>query len=165
MSTFAWPNIAGEAPPAAQLDGLREAAREEGYAAGLAQAQSERDERQRALAAALQNLENATRQLGGAQEQAIVDLAFASLAALLRVELTTNPAVLSNLVAEALATLDAQLQAVQILVNPEDLPQLEAVTELPLVADPSVPAAGVRVTLPERAVEFDLLGRLKELAS
>ena len=58
----------------------------------------------------------------------------------------------------------AQLQEVQILVNPDDLQPLESISKLPLVAEPSVPVAGLRVTLPQCAVEFDLLQRLRELA-
>lgn len=165
LSAFAWPNIApAERPQTGALDATREAARQEGYAAGLAQAEADHVERQQALGVALQTLERAAQQLQVGHERAVIDLVFAALSGLLRVELTTNPDVIENLVAEALAELDTRLESVQVQVHPDDLASLAAMSELPLVADPSVPQAGVRVVLPDLSVDFDLVARVQEAA-
>ena len=167
MATFVWPAFA---PPDATndsqhlVDADRAKAREEGYAQGQQQALAEQSEVKATMAGALQELIAQRDSLATDYEAALTDLLFKALEALLRVELTSNPKVISSLVAEGLEVLNAKLEAVSVRANPEDLNWLQGVVDIEVVADESVPVGGLAVSVPEQCVEFDLVAKLRDLA-
>jgi flagellar biosynthesis/type III secretory pathway protein FliH len=98
--------------------------------------------------------------------ETIVELAMNVVHRLLLVELRTNPSVLETLVSEALEVLNAKLNDVQVLLNPEDYAMLHdrddasPFAALQLKEDAGVPLGGVSVSRGQQSVEFDPLGRL-----
>ena len=168
MATFAWPafapkGAAEEADPL--LDAARNKAREEGYAQGQQQALAEQAETQAAMVAALQELVAQRDRLAVDHQAALTELLFKALAALLRVELATNPHVVASLVAEGLDVLNAKLAAVSVRANPQDLEWMRDTGDIEVVADDTVPVGGLAIAMPEKSVEFDLLGKLRDLAA
>lgn len=168
MATFAWPAFSPKGSPADSdhlLDAARTKAREEGYAEGQQQALAEQAQMQASMAVALQDLIAQRDRLLVDHQAALTDLLFKALEALLRVELATNPNVVATLVAEALDVLNAKLAAVSVRANPQDLERMGDTGDIEVVADDTVPVGGLAVARPDKSVEFDLLGKLRNLAA
>ena len=144
----------------------REKARQEGYALGLAQAEEETARLHKALQESLATLSATAAQIQTDCSETIVELAMSVVHRLLLVELRANPTVLETLVSEALEVLNAKLNDVQVLLNPEDYAMLHdrddtsPFAALQLKEDAGVPLGGVSVSRGQQSVEFDPLGRL-----
>ncbi len=145
---------------------IKEQARQEGYAAGLAQARAETRRLHQALRESLESLSATAAELPTDSAEAIAELALKVVGKLLLVELRTNPKVLEQLVAEALDVLNAELNDVQVSLNPEDVAMLverdpsSKMGALHLKEDAGVPLGGISVSRGRQSVEFDPLGRL-----
>jgi len=148
-------------------DEAREQARQEGYALGLAKAEEETARLHQALQESLATLSATAAQLQTECSEAIVELAMSVVHRLLLVELRANPTVLETLVSEALEVLNAKLNDVQVLLNPEDYAMLHdrdatsPFAAMQLKEDAGVPLGGVSVSRGQQSVEFDPLGRLE----
>ncbi|MCB1684380.1 MAG: FliH/SctL family protein [Pseudomonadales bacterium] len=161
---FAWPLLAGGS---ASLARSREQARSEGYAAGLAEG------RQRAadeVAALKQSLEASLRALpavgealGVQQSRDVTDLVLHLTRALLGVELRTNPAVVAQLVSEALSALGDSRAVLTVRVSEEDAGWLQATEGFTLEIEAGRRAGAITVIGSDLELEFDPLTRLAKL--
>ena len=168
MATFAWPAFAPKGATGDRdglLDAERAKAREEGYAQGQQQALAEQAQTKASMVAALQELVAQRDRLAADHQAAMTDLLFKALEALLRVELATNPKVVASLVTEGLDVLNTKLAAVSVRANPQDLDWMHDTGDIEVVADDTVPVGGLAVAMPDKSVEFDLLGKLRDYAA
>ena len=153
----------GTADPSDQvLAAARNQGREQGYAEGKQQALAEQAELKTKLIAALEDLSARRDGLAKDFDDAVTDLIFGTLQALLRVELVTNPQVIANLVAEGLDVLNVKLDTVSVRAHPQDVDWLPSM-EIEVTADATVPLGGLAVAVPDLCVEFDLLAKLRDL--
>lgn len=165
-NAFAWPNFSPSGPDGvAVAEQAKQRGFDAGYQQGLEQAQAEQAAMRAQLEQSVAALAQARETLPGDHAAAITSLAFAVLEALMQVELKSNPALVESLVAEALAELGAELDAVTIHACPGDVAWLQGVSQFEIVADDTVAEGGLSVRLPQVSVEFDLLGRVRELSA
>lgn len=157
---------AQEDVPEKAREAIKEQARQEGYAAGLAQAEAETRGLHQGLRESLEVLSATAARLPTDCAEAMAELALSVVGKLLLVELRTNPKVLEQLVSEALEALKAELNDVQVSLNPEDVAMLSGLDPASRMAavrlkeDAGVPLGGVSVSRGQQSVEFDPLGRL-----
>jgi len=172
--TFVWPNFAIRDPAADRvLDAAREAARQEGHAEGfargreegLAAAAAEVEAMQRAQAAALAELEATVRDDERAQLARLARLLEELCVQVLGSALGREPELFETVLRAALDRLRAGAEAAEVVVNPADHDALAAHLDgrLPLRSDSAIPAGGFSVRLPDRAVDFDPVGEIREL--
>lgn len=109
----------------AEADAIREAARAEGHAEGLAAAQDELQAASGALTAALAGLEEEREALAARTESAAVELAFAIAEQMLCAALEVQPERVVDVVRGALRRL-VERERVTVLVHPEDLELVRA---------------------------------------
>jgi flagellar assembly protein FliH len=153
------------------------AAREEGYAAGRAEGlyRGIDEGREEALAhleqigkpvdAALRALKKLKADFKAAQRKEVVDLVGKIARQVIRAELALQPTQLLALVDEALAAMPPARDAIEVLMNPEEL---KRVSELDpkrakkwnLLADPSLEPGEIRVKSGDHEVDAGCQGRL-----
>lgn len=154
-----------------------EAARAEGYAAGQAEGLQRglEEGREQALAhleeigkpvdAALKALKKLKADFKAAQRKEVVDLVGKIARQVIRAELALQPTQLLALVDEALAAMPPARDAIEVLMNPEEL---KRVSELDpkrarkwnLLADPSLEPGEIRVKAGDHEVDAGCQGRL-----
>ena len=154
-----------------------EAARAEGYAAGQAegfqrgqeegqaQALAHLDQIGKPVDAALKALKKLKSDFKAAQRKEVVDLVGKIARQVIRAELALQPTQLLALVDEALAAMPPARDAIEVLMNPEEL---KRVSELDpkrakkwnLLADPSLEPGEIRVKAGDHEVDAGCQGRL-----
>ncbi|MFC5458258.1 flagellar assembly protein FliH [Massilia niabensis] len=154
-----------------------EAARAEGYAAGQAeglqrgleegraQALAHLDQIGKPVDAALKALKKLKSDFKTAQRKEVVDLVGKIARQVIRAELALQPTQLLALVDEALAAMPPARDAIEVLMNPEEL---RRVSELDpkrarkwnLLADPSLAPGEIRVKAGDHEVDAGCQGRL-----
>ena len=119
---YSWPALSvGTGSDFAEL---REAARsqgyEDGYSAGHQQARSELEQIRLDLSESLRSIPGQIETFNQQDEQTLLAMIRSLCAALLGVELTTNPQILESIVTEAVERLNAQRSALTLVIAPED---------------------------------------------
>lgn len=172
--TFVWPDFAIRDPAADRvLEAVREAARREGHAEGfargreegLAAAAAEIEAMQRAQAEALAELDGTVRDGARQQIDRLARLLEELCTQVLGRALVREPELFETVLHAALDRLCAGAEAAEVVVNPADHDALAAHLDgrLPLRSDAGIPAGGFSVRLPDRAVDFDPAGEIREL--
>ena len=114
------PDVPGDRGTAPTLDSIREQAYEEGFAAGIAQAQSQLDGPAAALAGAAEQLQAMRADAAASVEADAVDLALRIAEQAVGAAIAADPELVVEAVRGALRRL-VERDRVLILVNPEDL--------------------------------------------
>ncbi|GAB4357196.1 MAG: hypothetical protein Kow0073_15090 [Immundisolibacter sp.] len=168
---------AASAPDQQELERLREAAREEGFAAGLEQglaAGRERSEAQRAadgerLAALLDSLAAPLANLEQELLESLQTLALALARQVVRHELTAVPARIVDLVRAGVAALPATARQITVHLNPQDMDLVRSLVprgrhdaRWELLADAGVQRGGCRISTESSEVDLTLDTRLAE---
>jgi len=154
-----------------------EAARAEGYAAGQAEGLQRGLEEGRAQAlagldqigkpvdAALKALKKLKSDFKAAQRKEVVDLVGKIARQVIRAELALQPTQLLALVDEALAAMPPARDAIEVLMNPEELKRVceldpKRAKKWNLLADPSLEPGEIRVKAGDHEVDAGCQGRL-----
>lgn len=161
---FAWPLLTGASASLAQS---REQARDEGYAAGLAEGRQRATEEvaalKQSLEASLRALPAVREALGVQQSRDVTDLVLHLTRALLGVELRTNPMVVEQLISEALTALGDSRAALTLRVSEEDAGWLQSVEGFTLEIESGRRTGAITVIGSDLELEFDPLTRLSKL--
>lgn len=165
---YVWPELTARprhdaAGPSA--DEVRERARQEGHAEGLRQGLEEARQRVDAevaamrdqLAAGLAGLDTALGELRQRDLDALTAAALGVCRHVLGWELRTTPEAFEQMLADALARLDAQVSEVDVYLHPDDHAWLHAAYHgaAALHADPAVPSGGLSVRTRAQAADYD----------
>jgi flagellar assembly protein FliH len=138
---------------------------ERGLEEGRAQALAHLEEIGKPVDAALRALKKLKSDFKAAQRKEVVDLVGKIARQVIRAELALQPTQLLALVDEALAAMPPARDAIEVLMNPEEL---KRVSELDpkrarkwnLLADPSLEAGEIRVKAGDHEVDAGCQGRL-----
>ncbi|ADV27342.1 Flagellar assembly protein FliH/Type III secretion system HrpE [Pseudoxanthomonas suwonensis 11-1] len=160
-------------PTLEEIQAIQDAAREEGYAAGLAQGHQEGfaqgQAEVRRLTAQIEGiLDNFTRPLARLEDEvtaALGDLAVRIAGSLVGRAYQADPALLSELVSEALDAVGGASREVEVRLHPDDIgalaPMLALVSEARLVPDPSLGRGDLRVHAEAVRIDGTLQARLR----
>ena len=160
-------------------DAIREQAKADGRAEGLAQAQAEIDTRLRQLDAqsavlgrTLAALARPLELVDAQVQRQLAELALAIGAQLLRRELKVDPSIVVGIVKETVGLLPAATRDVRILLHPADAALLRAAAPVPesgavwtLVEDPTLSRGDCRVAAESATVDARLETRLAAVAA
>lgn len=135
-----------------QSANLRNAAKRDGYAAGLAEGKAEVSQQRERLALICQSMANAMGQLESSIANQTVQLAIDLAQAIVRSEIATRRDVIVAVATEALRALPEAVTTGEILLHPSDLEILnkylsesDSLGKWRLVADASIAIGGCRV--------------------
>jgi flagellar assembly protein FliH len=138
--------------PDQQSANLRNAAKRDGYAAGLAEGKAEASQQRERLALICQSMANAMGQLESSIANQTVQLAIDLAQAIVRSEIATPRDVIVAVATEALRALPEAVTTGEILLHPSDLEILnkylsesDSLGKWRLVADASITIGGCRV--------------------
>jgi len=149
---------------AAELERLRQEARDAGYAEGLAAGRSRIEASAQELAQLVDALAHPFRASDAALLRSLVDLVECVVRAVLQRELEAGLD-LEPVLRDALAALDESAAPVEIAVSPADKAQLDAIGtgfEASVIADPSVERGGLVLRSGSSTVDATLEARLAE---
>lgn len=160
-------------PTLEEIQAIQDAAREEGYEAGLAQGHQEGfaqgQAEVRRLTAQIEGiLDNFTRPLARLEDEvtaALGELAVRIAGSLVGRAYQADPALLSELVSEALDAVGGASREVEVRLHPDDIgalaPMLALVSEARLVPDPSLGRGDLRVHAEAVRIDGTLQARLR----
>ncbi len=160
-------------------DAIREQAKADGRAEGLAQAQAEIDTRLRQLDAqsallgrTLAALARPLELVDAQVQRQLAELALAIGAQLLRRELTVDPSLVVGIVKDTVGLLPAAVRDVRIVLHPADAALLRTAAPVPesgsvwtLVEDPTLSRGDCRVAAESATVDARLETRLAAVAA
>ncbi len=161
---YSWPALS--LGSVEDLASVREEARaqgyEDGYSAGHEAALAEAEQLRQTLNESIAALAALDRSLPGSDATALLEMVRSVTRALLHVELSVNPEVVSKLIEEALGALNVERQALTLKVASADLDWLEVDGVEVLVEADRRPGC-LCVETPAATVDFDPAQRLDEL--